>query len=174
MRFGIFMVITTSWLALWGQAIPTKVAVIDVERVIAESAQGKEAFQRLKKLQQAKLQEAKTYEEKLANLEKKLKEQRLLLSQDKLEDLQKEYEDAQIEYKRFKDDSARELDKAKDKEMKKLEKLIFPIINAIGKEQNFALIFNKYNSGLVYAADAVDITDEVIRRLNTQITLPKE
>ena len=42
-----------------------------------------------------------------------------------------------------------------------------PIIDQIGKEQGLTLIFNKFQSGLVYADDTVDITDEVIRRFNT-------
>ncbi len=42
-----------------------------------------------------------------------------------------------------------------------------PVIDDIGKERGLTLIFDKFQSGLVYAADEVDITDDVIQRFNT-------
>ena len=52
------------------------------------------------------------------------------------------------------------------RELGRLEQQIMPIINEIGQERGLTLIFNKFQSGLVYADDTVDITDEVIRRFN--------
>jgi Skp family chaperone for outer membrane proteins len=43
---------------------------------------------------------------------------------------------------------------------------VFPIINTLGKEGGYTLIFNKFQSGLVYADEAIDITDLVIQRLD--------
>ncbi len=36
----------------------------------------------------------------------------------------------------------------------------------------FALIFNKLESGLVYASEAIDITDVVVKRFNGATTAP--
>ena len=47
-----------------------------------------------------------------------------------------------------------------------LEAKIKSVIDTIGKEMGLAAIFNKFESGLVYASDAVDITDTVIKRFN--------
>ena len=47
-----------------------------------------------------------------------------------------------------------------------LEGKIKPVIDQIGKEMGLAAIFNKFESGLVYASDAIDITDTVIKRFN--------
>jgi len=149
-----------------------KFGVIDVERVVSESAAGKESFLKLKKLQEKKVEEAKQFEKGIVDLQKQMEEQKFVLSEQKMKDLQKQFEDRQIAYKRFKDDSERELKDARDEELKKLEEKIFPIINQMGKELGFALIFNKFNSGLVYADDSVDVTDEVLKRFNTQVNLP--
>ena len=40
------------------------------------------------------------------------------------------------------------------------------MIDSLGKEMGLAAIFNKFESGLVYASDAIDITDTVIKRFN--------
>ena len=39
------------------------------------------------------------------------------------------------------------------KELAELERRVFPVINQVGKEKGFTLIFNKFQSGLVYAED---------------------
>ena len=45
-------------------------------------------------------------------------------------------------------------------------KKIMPVVDQIGKEMGLAAIFNKFESGLIYASDAIDITDVVIKRFN--------
>ena len=172
MRFAILFLIFT--FNLVAQEMPTKVAVIDVDRIFMESAAGKEAFLKIKKFRDKKLEEAKKYEEELSLLEKQLLEQRFTLSEDKLKAKQKEFEEKQIAYKRFKDDTERQIKDMQEEELKKIEDKVFPIINQIGKEKNFALIFNKFNSGLVFAAEAIDITDEILLKFNTQVNIPKE
>jgi len=47
-----------------------------------------------------------------------------------------------------------------------LEAKIKPVIDGIGKEMGLAAIFNKFESGLVYASETIDITDTVIKRFN--------
>ena len=57
--------------------------------------------------------------------------------------------------------------KHRQDEIEKIETAVFPIINAIGKEGGYTLIFNKFQSGLVYAEDTVDITTQVIQKLDS-------
>ena len=45
-------------------------------------------------------------------------------------------------------------------------------MDALGKEMGLALIFNKFESGLVYASEAVEITDTVIQRFNAAAGTP--
>ncbi|MGZ8797026.1 MAG: OmpH family outer membrane protein, partial [Thermoanaerobaculia bacterium] len=60
----------------------------------------------------------------------------------------------------------------RDRELQALEARIKPIIDGIGKEMGLAAIFNKFESGLVYASDAIDITDTVIKRFNENAAGP--
>ena len=41
-----------------------------------------------------------------------------------------------------------------------------PIVQQIGQEGGNAMIFRKFDSGLIFASDDVEITSEVIRRLD--------
>ncbi len=100
-------------------------------------------------------------------MQEQMSKQRFTLSEERLAELNKQMEDAQIALQRFQDDAERELDESRRRELGGLEGRIIPVINQIGVERGFTLIFNKFQSGLVYADDTVDITDEVIQRFNT-------
>lgn len=154
----------------WAQQATPPVAVIDVQRVVEESAAGREAMGRLRKLQEDKVAQGRKLNEELAGLRRQLETQAVTLSEAKIAELRKQIEDKQVELQRFQDDAQQELEEAKAKELQNLEKQIMPIINEIGKEKKFLLIFNKFQAGLVYADETVDITDEVLRRFNTKLT----
>jgi len=148
-------------------AAQTKIAVIDVQRVVSESDPGKEVMQRLKALTDAKSQEGQTLQQEFAALQEQFNKQRFTVSESRQAEMSKEIEDKQIAIRRFQDDAQREVQEAQRRELGGLEERILPIINQVGQEQGYTLIFNKFQSGLVFADEAVDITDEVIRRFNT-------
>ena len=148
-------------------AAQSKVAVIDVQRVVAESDPGKEAIQKLKAISDAKVQEGQALQQEMATLQDQFNKQRFTVSEQRLAEMTKELEDKNIAIRRFEDDAKRELEEARRRELGGLEGQILPIINQIGVEEGITVIFNKFQSGLVYADEAVDITDDVIRRFNT-------
>src|SRR5215470_9535620 len=149
-----------------------KIGVINVERLVQESALGKEAFNRVKKLNDQKKDEGDKLQKELRDMEQKLADQGSALADDKKEALQKSYQEKAIAFKRFQDDANRDLEAAQKKELSELERRVFPVINQVGKEKGFTVIFNKFQSGLVYADDAVDITDEVLKQFNTTVAVP--
>ena len=151
---------------------PAKIGVINVERLVQESALGKEAFNRVKKLNDQKKDEGDKLQKELRDMEQKLADQGTALADDKREALQKSYQEKAIAFKRFQDDANRDLEAAQKKELGELERRVFPVINQIGKERGFTLIFNKFQAGLVYADDSIDITDEVLKQFNTTVAVP--
>jgi outer membrane protein len=151
-----------------------RIGVINVERLVQESALGKEAFNRVKKLNDSKKDEADKLSKELRDMEQKLADQGSALADDKREALQKTYQEKAIAFKRFQDDANRDLETAQKKELGELEKRVFPIINQVGKERGFTLIFNKFQSGLVFADDSVDITDDVLKVFNTTVAVPSK
>ncbi len=153
-------------------AAALKIAVLDVNRVIQESAIGKEALARVQKLQQAKQEDLAKRQKELRDLEQKIQEQGKSLAEDAMEKLQKDYQAKAVDLKRFQDDAQRDLGDAQQKELKALEERIMPVIDAFGKEMGYTAIFNKFNSGFLFAAEDVDITNSFIQRFNAQIAVP--
>jgi outer membrane protein len=151
-----------------------RIGVINVERLVQESALGKEAFSRVKRLNDQKKDEADKLSKELRDMEQKLADQGSALADDKREQLQKSYQEKAIAFKRFQDDANRDLETAQKKELGELERRVFPIINQVGKERGFTLIFNKFQSGLVFADESIDITDEVLKVFNTTVAVPSK
>jgi outer membrane protein len=151
---------------MFAQSAPSRVAVIDVQKVLQNSNAGKAAYESLKKMQDDRVARAQKMDEEIRNLDNEINSKKLSLSEDKLNDMQKQLSDKKIAMQRYAQDADREVSEARDKALMDLENKIKPVIDQIGKEMGLAAIFNKFESGLVYASDAIDITDTVISRFN--------
>ena len=143
-----------------------KVAVINTEQILLGSVAGKKAVADLKKVQDQKEAELNAKQEEIKALQGKIDAGRLSLAQDKLADLEKQLEDKVINARRLQDDANRDLNKRKDDVLGGIDQRVMPVINQLGKEMGFTLIFRKFESGLIYADEAIDITPLVIQRLD--------
>jgi outer membrane protein len=143
-----------------------KVAVIDVNRIMTDSKRGKAVLEGIEKMQTERAAQLKTMNEELVEMQRRFQEGRLSLAEDKLAELQAQIEDRTRQFQRAREDAERDVQKRRADEIEKVESAVFPIINTLGKEGGYTLIFNKFQSGLVYADEANDITDLVIQRLD--------
>lgn len=150
----------------FAQTAPSRMAVFNVQKVLADSNAGKAAYEKLKKIQDEKTAQAKKMDDDLKALDTQINSKSMSLSEDKLTDLRKQFSDKKIALQRFAQDADREIGVARDRELQQLEVLLMPVITEIGKEMGFAAIFNRGDSGIVYASDAIDITDIVTKRFN--------
>jgi outer membrane protein len=167
MKRAVLAVLATALaIPAFAQTAPSKVAVINVPKVLAESNSGKAAFERLKKMQEDRAARAQKMNDELKTLDGQLKSRSMSLSDDKLAEMGKQFDEKKIALQRYAQDAERELGEAREKSLQDIEKQLRPIIDQIGKEMGFAVIFNKYESGLVYASEAIDISDIVIKRFN--------
>ncbi len=147
---------------------PPKVAVIDVGRILTDSKSGQGAVLKLRSLQETKRAEDKAKQDAIKDLQNRIAEGRLSLSEERLAELQKDLEEQVIALQRFRDDADREMQKARDNAFAEIEKKVMPLINQVGIERGYTLIFNKFQSGLVFARDEVDITDLILERFDQQ------
>lgn len=142
------------------------VAVVDAGRIFRESEVGKTLLEGLKVLRESKRGEREGREARAKELQDQITQGRLSLSADKLAELEKELEDQLIALERFDSDSRREIDKASEEAMTRFNNRIMPVIEELGEEQGLTLIFNKFEAGLLFAHDRIDITQEVIERFD--------
>jgi outer membrane protein len=148
------------------QATDLKIAVLDTEQILLNSATGKAALEELRVLREQKEAQGKTLQTEVEDLQGRLREGRLSLSQDKISELEKQLEEKAISLRRFEDDANRELGKKREEVLARVDQKVMPIINTYGQEMGYDLIFRKFESGLIYADEGVDVTQEIIRRLD--------
>jgi outer membrane protein len=165
-KFLVAVAMTALAAPMFAQSTPQRFAIIDVQKVLTQSSAGKAAYEKLKKMQDERLERAKTMDEDIKKLDAEIANKRISLAEDKLTEMSKQLADKKISMQRFAQDADREIGEARDRELQALEARIKPVIDALGKEMGIAAIFNKFESGLVYASDAIDVTDTVIKRFN--------
>ena len=146
--------------------VPARVAVIDVQKVLTTSTAGKAAYERLKKLQDDRVSKMQKMDEEVKSMANELQTKKLSLSEEKQAEMTKQITDKQTALQRYAQDADKEVGEARDKALAELDNKIKPVIDQIGKEMGLAAIFNKFESGLIYASDAIDITETVIKRFN--------
>jgi outer membrane protein len=171
-KFLISIAVAALAAPMFAQNTPARVAVVDVQKVLTQSTAGKAAYEKLKKMQEDRLNKAKQMDEEMKKLETDLNTKRISLAEDKLAEMSKQLADKKIAMQRYAQDADREIGEARDRELQALQVKIEPVIDALGKEMGLALIFNKFESGLVYASEAVEITDTVIQRFNAAAGTP--
>ena len=152
---------------VWAQGA-ISVAVIDSDRIVRESTRGKAALSTLKAAQDKHIAEMKVMKSEIDAVKKRIEEGRMSLSEDRLRELAKDYEDKGIQLRRYQEDAEIDLNKKQAQALQGIEKDVLAIIKKVGDEKGYTLIFSKFNSGLVYATPAVDITNEILQRFDAK------
>ena len=150
---------------------PGAVAYIDSQRLALESAPGKEAYGRLKKLSDQKKDELDRVEKEARDLVQKLNDQGASMPEDRREALSKQADDKQKTWKRMQEDAQKDLQEAERKEMAALESRIGPIVKDYFREKRYILVLDS-RAGIIYADEGANVTDDVLKRINTTVALP--
>src|SRR5215212_8564116 len=100
----VSMAVAAMALPMFAQTTPARVAVIDVQKVLTSSTAGKAAYDKLKKMQDDKMAQAKSLDEEVKKLDADIATKRLSLSEDKLTEMQKSLADKRINMQRYAQD----------------------------------------------------------------------
>ena len=106
-RFLVTAIAAALSAPMFAQTAPARVAVIDVQRVLANSAAGKTASERLKKMQEERVARAKQMDDEMQKLDADINNKKLSLSEDKLTEMTKQLSDKKIAAQRFQQDAER-------------------------------------------------------------------
>ena len=156
-------------LALGGTAATAKaqkIAVVDIQRALLETEDGRKAKARLKKLFEKRQQTLDKQQTDLKSMQENLQKQKSVLSQEvfakKLQAYQKALQELQVTYMEFqKELAAKEADLTKDI-LARMQR----IGRHIGQKDGYALIVDKGGAGVLYVPTSYDLTDVLIQRYN--------
>jgi Skp family chaperone for outer membrane proteins len=144
----------------------TKYAFINIQRIAAESAAGKELAGKVQALNQQKVNELNEKNKALQAAQQKLESGGSVLSPNAAAQLQKEIERLQIDIQRFTEDAQQEVTGLQGQLQNEFQAQLTPIVQAVAMEKDLHLLFSAADSGLVWADLSLDITSEVIQRFD--------
>jgi len=147
-------------------AAASKIGIINIQRCINESNEGKRISESLKKEILAMQQKYDKAQQELTELQKEIEKQSLMLSLDAKENKRKEYSKKSRELNYLNEDLSEEASKAEQNARLRVMQVLNIIIKNIAKQENFDLILESSSAGVLFASDALDITDQVIKELN--------
>jgi Skp family chaperone for outer membrane proteins len=143
-----------------------KVAYVDVQFVASNSEQGKVASGKLEALNKKKLDELAAKNKELEAARAKLAQGATVLSQQAASQLEKEIEKMARELQFAQQDAQNEVNDLRQNLLEEFQTKLNPILEDIRKEKGLHMIFSVAESGLAAADRGLDLSPEVIKRLD--------
>jgi outer membrane protein len=144
------------------------VGILDVEKIVKESSAMRDIQNKITKRQDEYQKEVTKKQDELEAEQKRIEGKKNVLSKEAFEKETKGFEKKIDDLKTFVDKKQNSLKKASMDSMSKVNDKIKDIIADIAKEQDFDIIVPA--SQTLFYKDALDVSSEVLKRLNKKIT----
>jgi Skp family chaperone for outer membrane proteins len=154
-------------LAQGGPAPTLRFAVVDMDRVLSESQMGQAEQAGLDRLQAQKKAEINSKQKELEESEEQIRNASLTWSAEKRQEHIQRYEQMKIELRRMNEDATRAVQAEWQRSMAKLQSAALQVTAALGRERGYTMMFEKNSMPVLYASDTIEVTDDVIRRMNS-------
>jgi len=143
-----------------------KLAYINLPVVAQNSTEGKAATARIEELQKKKQAELQDKNKALQASQQKLSSGGTVLNDSARAQLEKEIERQQREIQFAQQNAQAEVQDLTQELQEEFRKKLVPIIEQIGKERGLHAIFSAADAGMIWADPGLDLTQEVIKRLD--------
>lgn len=144
------------------QAQTHRLGVINIERIIKESAPAVRAAQKLESEFTAREKEINDASDKLVGMKAKLERDAAVMSDTDKQKMRREMQDLEREINRKREEFREDLNSRRNEELSSLLDKINRITKEIGKKNNFDMIFQE---NVVYFDPKLDITEQVLKAL---------
>jgi outer membrane protein len=148
--------------------VGAKMAFINPQRIFQESAEGKASLARVQTLINKKQTEGQDRQKKLQADQQKLQTSGAVMNEGARAQLEKDIEKQQLDGQRFQQDAQAEINELQQEVQSDFIKKVSPIIEAVAKEKGVQLVFDLNNAGLAYFEPGLDLSTEVIKKLDSK------
>jgi outer membrane protein len=144
-----------------------RVAYVVLQRIANESADGRVATTRIQALQQKKAAELNEKNKALTTMQQRLEKEGSVMSAAAAAELQKNIEKANVEVQRFTQDAQAEVTELQQTLQNEFQERLTPVLQQVAADMGLHFVFNGPDAGLVWADPALDISSEVIKKLDS-------
>jgi Skp family chaperone for outer membrane proteins len=143
-----------------------KIAYFNPQAVFQNSADGKAAVSRVNALIQKKQTENADKAKLLQGNQQKLQTSGSVMNEAARSQLEKEIERQTKDAERFQQDAQAEINELQQEVQNDFVKKLAPILEQIANEKGLHILFNAVESGIAWAAPGLDLTADVVKKLD--------
>jgi Skp family chaperone for outer membrane proteins len=170
LRFVIFALLFGVLSAAGTRAEPMPkavIAVLDYARLLQASDAAKDIRRQVKFYGDSFRDVVQAEEDRLRKMEAELKRQRSVVSAAAYKERRQNFKSQVIRAQRQGQNFKRDLEKALKLAMTQLQQAVIPVVKKLTEEKGYTIVVD--NSQVLFASRALDITEEVMDRLNRKI-----
>jgi outer membrane protein len=141
-----------------------KYAYINIQRIASESAEGRTSSAKIDALRTKKATELTDKNKAVEGLQ--AKQRSAVLGEDARAQIQRDIDKIQVDIQRLTQDAQAELQDLQNELQVEFQRKVAPIIEQVARDKGLQLLFSQSDSGLVWADAGLDLTADVIRRMD--------
>jgi len=150
------------------QKLPTAiVAVIDYQRVLRDAAAARSIRDQIEARRKAYQDEISKQEQRLNEADKAVTKQRSLLTPEAYAEKRRQYEKDVAQVQTMVQQRRRELDTVSAAALNQVRKALIEVVTNIADERGFNVVLP--SSNVLFFARKIDLTDEVLRKLDARL-----
>jgi outer membrane protein len=142
-------------------------AVINIQRIAAESTEGKVSTAKVQALNQKKISELNDLNKRLQADQQKLSAQGTMLNEAARAELERNIDKEQKDLQRSQQDAQEEVQQLQQDLQNAFQAKLLPIIQQVVAERKITILFSQADAGIVFADPNLDLTADVIKRFDT-------
>jgi outer membrane protein len=143
-----------------------KIAVVDLQRAINETEDGRAAKDKLKKLFMRRQKDLDKKQVALKEMKESIEKQRNVLSRDAMQKKLEEYQKAFVDLQTVYIDYQRELSSKEAELTKDIIARMQQILRRIGQREGYTLVLERNEAGVIFVPSNLDLTDMLIQKYN--------
>ncbi|MGE0860302.1 MAG: OmpH family outer membrane protein [Gammaproteobacteria bacterium] len=161
-RFSLAVLLSAALSVSAAQAADYKIGVVNAPRVLEAAPQAEVARVKLEKEFAARDQKLVAAQKELKTLEDRAQKDGAIMSESERGRLERDIMNKRRDLKRDTQEFQEDVNYRRNEEMATIQQQIADAIISLSKEQGFDMVLG---TGVVFASEKVDITDQVIARL---------
>jgi outer membrane protein len=144
-----------------------KIGFVNPQYVFTMSREGKEAANQLKALQSKKQADISAKTKEVEALQLQLSKNVAVLNEEARVRLERDVARAKVDFQRLVEDSEAEVQEMQQQFQRAFSRKLFPAIGEVAKARDLWAVFSTAESNLLWHLPALDISDEIVTRLDT-------
>jgi len=161
-KLSLIVFLMTTILPLAQAAENARIGFVNVQYLVDNSPQAKAASSDLEEQFGPQQQALQRQQQEFQRLQQKLQKDGLVMSEEERAETEQKLRELKREIERGQKDLREELNIQRNGILSEIQQAVMESVQSLAKEEDFDLIVGQ---GVLYASDAVDLTDKVLTRM---------